>query len=219
MTNKTTTAIANTGTTGHFLLPTSMCGDIKPVTQGITVQMPNGSQITSTHTAQLNILQDLPASARHAHILPGLATHALISIAVLCDNKCKAIFEYDKITITKNDITILQGQRDWATGLWMLPLTANINVDQQGKQKLQDHKCNMSSEVLSSTLPELITFLVRALWSPTKATLISAIDHGLLSTWPQLTSANVRKYLPKLKSLSWTMKPINYLKSASKTKK
>ena len=55
----------------------------------------------------------------------------------------------------------------------------------------------MSTEILSSTLPELITFLVRALWSPTKATLINAIDHGLLSTWPQLTSANVRKYLPK----------------------
>ena len=58
---------ADTGTTGHFIsLPDSaVLLDIQPVDSGISVSLPNGQVITSTHTATLN-LPSLPLSARSA---------------------------------------------------------------------------------------------------------------------------------------------------------
>ncbi len=44
--------------------------------------LPNGDQVRSTHTCTLD-LPKLPATARLAHIIPGLASHSLISVVTL----------------------------------------------------------------------------------------------------------------------------------------
>eukprot|EP00957_Ditylum_brightwellii_P105627 8053758-Ditylum_brightwellii.AAC.1 len=45
-------------------------------------------------------------------------------------------------------------------------------------------------------------FLHEAVGSPVPLTWIDAIDRGFFLTWPGLTAANVRKYLPKLRATS-----------------
>jgi hypothetical protein len=52
--------------------------------------MPNGAGLESRHTCQLNV-PALPSAARDNHILPGLASHSLLSIANFCDNGCDVI--------------------------------------------------------------------------------------------------------------------------------
>eukprot|EP00957_Ditylum_brightwellii_P146159 11128828-Ditylum_brightwellii.AAC.1 len=45
-------------------------------------------------------------------------------------------------------------------------------------------------------------FLHEAVGSPVPSTWIDAINQGFFITWPSLTAANVRKYLPKSRATS-----------------
>ena len=55
----------------------------------IHVRLSNAKSISSTHSGQ-QFLTMLPEAARQAHILPGLASHYLVSIWQLCDDKYRA---------------------------------------------------------------------------------------------------------------------------------
>ena len=48
-----------------------------------------------------------------------------------------------------------------------------------------------------TTLRDLVIYLHRACFSPVTSTWTAAIDEGYFATWPGLTSAVVRKHLPK----------------------
>jgi hypothetical protein len=54
-----------------------------------------------------------------------------------------------------------------------------------------------NSAYKQKTIEDLITFLHATAGSPTVATWGPAIDKGFFNTWPGLTSALVRKHLPK----------------------
>ena len=60
---------ADTGTTGHFIaLPdAAVLINMQPIDHGISVSLPDGQIITSTHTATLN-LPAIPPAAREAHV-------------------------------------------------------------------------------------------------------------------------------------------------------
>ena len=92
-------AIADSGTTGHFLQIDSQCVDKRLTNEGLDVRLPDGSVITSTHTALLNIPQ-LPMKARRAHLFPDIS-HALLSISMLCDEGYMAIFDNKRVYIIK----------------------------------------------------------------------------------------------------------------------
>jgi hypothetical protein len=47
------------------------------------------------------------------------------------------------------------------------------------------------------TLADLVQYFHRACFSPVIKTWTQAIDAGFFATWPRLTSALVRKHLPK----------------------
>ena len=117
---------ADTGTTGNFIaLPdAAVLLDICPTSNGISVALPNGDIITSTHTATLN-LPSLPLSARAAHIFPGL-TGSLLSIGMLTDAGLTAVYTSEAVTILDNKTgsTVLTGQRSPITRLWMIDLPA-----------------------------------------------------------------------------------------------
>ena len=103
---------ADTGTTGNFIsLPdAAVLLDVKPVVNGISVALPNGQIIISTHTATLN-LPTLPLSARAAHIFPSLQG-SLLSIGMLTDAGLTAIYTSDAVTIQDAmGITVLFGYR------------------------------------------------------------------------------------------------------------
>ena len=90
-------AVADSGTTGHYTTPTTSCTNKQTSTQPIPTKTPNGEIITSFHIALLP-QHNLPDKARKAHILPGLQK-PLISIGTLCDNKCIAVFDEQRVTI------------------------------------------------------------------------------------------------------------------------
>ena len=91
------------GTSGHYLI-TNPCPSqaIHPAVNPITVQLPSGSTILSTHTTTIP-LPDLPAMAGHAHVFPNFTYQSLISVSQLCDHGCEALFTADHMVIRKTD--------------------------------------------------------------------------------------------------------------------
>ena len=62
-------AILDSGASSHFLLTDAPCVNKKTTSNPISVQIPNGHRVTSSHTAELDI-PVLPKKARIAHVLP-----------------------------------------------------------------------------------------------------------------------------------------------------
>ena len=110
-------AVADSGTTGHYITPTTPCTNKQTATQPISIKMPNGEIMTYSHIALLP-QHNLPDKARQAHIFTGLQK-PLISIRTLCDNNCIAVFYEKRVTIyDKSTIQIvMQGHRDPNTTL------------------------------------------------------------------------------------------------------
>ena len=69
-------AILDSGATSNFLTTGAHVTNVKPAQKPISARLPNGDQVRSTHTGTLD-LPDLPAAARLAHIITGLASHSL----------------------------------------------------------------------------------------------------------------------------------------------
>ena len=84
-------AISDSGATGHFLIKGAPAVNIKIATNPITITLPNGKVIQSTHTCNLDIPW-LPAEMTEGHIVPGLAHASLISTRKFCDAGCKVVF-------------------------------------------------------------------------------------------------------------------------------
>jgi hypothetical protein len=87
-------AILDSGATSHFLMTDAPAFNIMLITTPIIARLPNGEQVHSTHTCTLD-LPALPTSTRAAHIIPGLASHSLLSVVTLCNAGC--IVNFTKI--------------------------------------------------------------------------------------------------------------------------
>ena len=189
-------AIADTGASGHYINTTTPCINKKPTKQGPTITLPNGTQIQPSHATELK-LQGFASSALQAHILPDI-TNSLFSIGKFCDDNKIAIFHKEKCYIL-NDIldhpelkrmidnnTILTGTRNHYNNLWYVPTDTT-----QIKSK------HIANNVYTITkIKDIIEYHHRTLFSPVKSTLLQAIKNGNLHTFPSLTYANVKKYLP-----------------------
>ena len=90
-------AVTDSGTTGHYITPTTPCTNKQTANKPLPIKMPNGEIITSSHTALLP-QNNLPDKARKVHIFPGLQK-PLISISTLCDNNFIAVFNEKRVTI------------------------------------------------------------------------------------------------------------------------
>jgi hypothetical protein len=116
------TAIVDSGCTGHFLLVNAPClNKVKSQTL-LTVRLPNGPTMESSHTAELDI-PELNANASKAHVFPGMANHSLLSVIQLC-NECYIVTFKNALVIvcTVQKFQILSGHRDLDTGLWRIDL-------------------------------------------------------------------------------------------------
>ena len=91
----TNKGIVDSGATGHFMLPGAPIINVRPTNTPIKIILPDGETIKSTHECELNI-PALPAKARMAHIVPGLAHSFLISIRILCDAGCTVTYNKEK---------------------------------------------------------------------------------------------------------------------------
>ena len=191
-TYNTNTAIADTGASGHYIRSNDPHIKTNGTKIPILVGLPNGAVLQSTNTTCQLALPQLPTTAREAHIIPGLTHSSLVSIGQLCDAGCQATFDKHKVTITKEQTTLLCGTRDTRTGLWRIPLNATTPPIHESNIQQQ---CNNAYQ--TKNIAELIAFLHAAAFSPTPSTWIDAISKGFFQTWPGLTAEAVRKHLPK----------------------
>jgi hypothetical protein len=71
------TSIVDSGCNGHFLLVNAPCLNKVKSRTPLTVRLPNGATMESSHTVELDI-PELNAAASKAHVFPGMANHSLL---------------------------------------------------------------------------------------------------------------------------------------------
>ena len=114
-------AILDSGATSHFLVTEAPTSEMTIATMLIRVTIPDGSQVQSTHTCKLAI-PELPDVARIGHIIPGLASHSLLSVVKLCNAGCEVSFSKIECIVKYRGRIVLKGHKCSKTGLWMVPL-------------------------------------------------------------------------------------------------
>ena len=75
------------GATIHLLALGALVHNKIVARKPISVTLPEVTQVHSTHTGDFD-MPLLPTSARHFHIIPGLANYSPISVAKLCEAGC-----------------------------------------------------------------------------------------------------------------------------------
>jgi hypothetical protein len=171
---------------------------VMPVKQGIKFKLPDGTFMTSTHTAHFPI-QGLPREATLAHIFPNLDSSSLLSVGQICDYGCTATFTKHAVAITSRGVTIITGNHSSATvGLWTMdPCQSNMPVDTPQSNTIVGSVGSVSSDLNHDTIANQVVFYHANLFSPALSTWCETIDAGHFTTWPGLTSAQVRKFLPQ----------------------
>jgi hypothetical protein len=73
------TAIGDSGCTDHFLLVNAPCSNKIKSRNPLTVRLPNGATMESSHTVEFDI-PELNAAASKAHVILGMANRSLLSV-------------------------------------------------------------------------------------------------------------------------------------------
>ena len=121
------TLIADSGSSANFATLDLPVTNKRLTTHPITIQLPNGDHVTSTHEAELDQPMFLPA-AHHVHLVPGLHNYSLLSIGQLCDAGYQATFDHTYMKVFHNNVCILQGTRSSTTKLWHIHSVAPAPV-------------------------------------------------------------------------------------------
>ena len=147
--------------------------------------LPDGTRIRSMHTGFLNLPQ-FPSSALKAYTFPRLS-HALLSIAMFCNQGYQAVFTGDAVHITSQyDRTpLLSGTRSDAN-LWNIPISGIAPSEPPLPPPLQ-----IPPHFLGNVYPihnkyDLMTFYHSTLGSPTQETLHRAIRGAFIPSFPGL---------------------------------
>jgi hypothetical protein len=176
----------DSGYTGHFLLVNAQCLNKVKSRTPLTVRLPNGTTMESSHTAELDIPK-LNAAASKAHIFPGMANHSLLSVGLLFDEGYIVTFKHALVTVCNAQKSqILNGPGDLDTGLWRINL-------KQDNNHIPEPIANNVYE-LSST-GALVHYFQKALVSPMKSALLQAVKDRHLITWSGLTEDAIHKHL------------------------
>ena len=173
-----TTAIADTGTTGHFLREATNNAPLIPA-KPLHVKLPDGHLISSIGTTSIN-WTGLPHSATQAHVLPELNPHSLISIGILCNHDCTAIFNKHNLTITHNNYCILH-RTHLPNGLWSLPLPSP--------------QPQANALIPANTQKDLVQWLHAGAFSPSISTFFDAVEQNFFTTWLHLTPQIICRHL------------------------
>jgi hypothetical protein len=151
----------------------------------LTVRLPNGATMESSHTAELDI-PELNAAASKAHVFRDMSNHYLLSVGQLCEEGYIVTFKQDTVTIfNSGNSQILSGPRDLNTSLW------RINLRQTNNHKPKPIANNVYE--LRNTVA-LVHYWHKALLSPTKSAMLQAVKDGHLITWPGLTEDAINTY-------------------------
>jgi hypothetical protein len=176
----------DSGCTVHFLLVNAPCLNKVVSRTPLTVRLPNGATMESSHTAELDI-PELNAAASKAHFSPGMTNHSLLSVGQLCDEGYIVTFKQAEVTICDSgNSQIVSGPRDLNTGLW------RINFKQDNTHKTEP----IANKVYElSNTGALVHYLHKVLFSPTKSEMLQVVKDGHLITWPDLMEDAINKHL------------------------
>ena len=173
-------AILDSGATSHFLLTTAPTTNKKAALNPLHVTMPDGDQVQSTHTCDLDIPQ-LPANARDGHIVPGLAAHSLLSIVKLCNAGCDVTLSKIKCEVKYRGRLVMRGSKCTRTGLWFVNIdrnrqianlapkisgTANLAINHGDIQHTEHQAFGAAASIPTSSKAELAMFHHQTLGSP-----------------------------------------------------
>ena len=84
--------LSDSGASSYFLIKGSLAVIINIAEFPITIKLPDGSIIWSTHTCNLDIPR-LPHKMIEAHIVPGLVHSSLVSTKKFCEAGCMVVFD------------------------------------------------------------------------------------------------------------------------------
>jgi hypothetical protein len=191
----THTAIADTGANGTYLTKGagSQLLDLQIARQPLTVNLPDGTIATSTHTGLLPITS-LPMAARRAHVFPTFQ-QSLVAIAPICDANFKVV--YDKATVTILDADsqpVLSGTRNTSSNpnaLWEIDITNPSHSQGHTTPHTASH---VYPSNLLTTQQRLTAWYHAAMGSPT----IPTFHHAIASEWirlPGLTPSMIKNFV------------------------
>jgi hypothetical protein len=200
--------ILDSGCNGHFVTNDTSLHNKQPTTNPTTVRVANQQTIQSTHVGTLPI-QGLPPSAAQAHTFDTLQ-HNLIGVSPLTHAGCTVLFSNDEATIQcPGEEPIICPATN--SGLWSVPIQGAKHVAKQiGAVAMQATRLIHDqvyepfmalAAIGNSNHPaDLVAFHHAALFSPTIATLETAITKQYLPPLPGLTLHTLRKYTPDLEA-------------------
>lgn len=186
----------DTGSSNHFI-PVAcehLLLDVKPTTDPIRVECPDGTILTSSKTALLN-MPHLPIAARTCHIFDTI-TAPLLSIGKFCDHGMNAAFDDRSVTIRCNvtNKTVLSGTRD-SRGMYMISLVGSAPV-------VSNSNCESANATLYSqfddkkTVAQRVQHLSLILGNPSDSTLTAAAKKNFLKSFPGTTAEQIKNFPP-----------------------
>jgi hypothetical protein len=215
-------AIADTGATSIFIMKGTPVENLRRTNNPITISLPDGSKVTSTHVCNISI-PGLP-TVLTGHIVPGITIASLIGIQILCKAGCKVVFDNEKCEVLYKNNIILRGYKDPTTNLWTLPIIneeiakttpESVMPRPQSTHMMLSHQlptqpqpgpclgCAQHNPILETagfsyaqtTKTNNVKFAHQSLCNPPITLIIKAINTGFLDRAPHLNEQTVRKYL------------------------
>ena len=85
------------------------------------VTLPNDDIVSSSHISKSNLPQ-LPQAVKRAYVVPGLASHSLVSVVKLCNAGCEVNIRDILCNIRYSEKMIVKCRKCTRTGVWVMPL-------------------------------------------------------------------------------------------------
>lgn len=171
-------------------------------TTPITILLPDGATLRSTHTCDLAI-PGLRPEATKAHIVPGLAHTSLLSTAVLCDAGYQVTYDAAACHLHDGPRHILTGTRNATTGLWHFPLAStsdtptNAHTPSNAPTNTPTPSYTANNVHTITYLRNRVKFMHQAFFCPPIQTLLRAANLGFLDNIPFLTPDLIHTHLGK----------------------
>ncbi len=174
--------IADTGVASVFVKTGVPVDNKQPATNPLTVNLPDGRQVKSTHTCDV-VVPGLPYPLV-SHIIPNLAIASLFGICPLCNADCTVVFHKVRVDVWYDGKLILVGPRNMSTDLWTLSFTNKCNMSippAMPRTNMSVHPAVASFTHSIRTQMNAVQFAHKSLGNPRILTLLKAVRRGFLN--------------------------------------
>ena len=201
-------ANGDTGTTGHYFAMKDMdcLHNVQRVQphEAITVTLPAGEEIQSTHTGELRY--STTHKPQQVHVFDSL-WGSLLGIGDLCDAGLVAVFDKNKVFIVDPDqkSVVLTGTRNQKTRLWMIqmkPISATEENTACAAAEVSKNAPRVSNNVSAQqhdTVGDRVEFFSRTFASAAETTLFNAVKKRWIK-FPGITTKILRRHRHRMRT-------------------